>query len=294
MILLTYIKNQVTIVSMFTLFPLLAFGKSNAQSDSEAWIFLLNNIVLVIGIVIAIAVFFTFFRFTTTIIDSHRDESLDTSLSTSQGPSFFKRMYDKAWNIVPQEKEMEVDLGHSFDGIRELDNNLPPWWIYLFYLTIIWACAYIYIYHISDLGLNQKAEYTQEVKMGEDQKRAYLAKQKNVVDESNVEIIEEADRLEAGKQIFLTTCSACHAQDGGGGVGPNLTDKYWIHGGGIKEIFTVIKYGVPEKGMQSWQSQIQPTSMQNIASYILTLQGTTPGNPKEAQGDLYVAENEAQ
>ena len=120
-----------------------------------------------------------------------------------------------------------------------------------------------------------------------EQVKAYQAGLALSIDETNVEVATDASALAEGQQIFTAQCSACHANDGGGGVGPNLTDQYWIHGGDIKDLFSTIKYGVPQKGMISWQSQLTPAQMQNVASYILTMQGTTPANPKEPQGDLY-------
>ena len=79
----------------------------------------------------------------------------------------------------------------------------------------------------------------------------------------------------------------CHGQKGEGLVGPNFADEYWIHGGGIKNVFKVIKYGVPDKGMIAWQAQLKPADMQKVGSYILTLQGTNPPNPKAPQGTIW-------
>ena len=207
---------------------------------------------------------------------------------------FWKKIYDKAWSLVPIEKEQDIDLGHDFDGIRELDNSLPPWWVYMFYGTIIWAAAYVYVAHFSDyeMGRSQADEYLAEVELFEIQQRKYLAAQENMVDETNVvALIDEAD-LEAGMGIYNLNCIACHGANGEGGVGPNLTDPNWISGGGIKNIFKRIKYGVPDKGMIAWKNQLPPKAIQQVASYILTMEGTNPPNAKEPQGEIYVEPEE--
>ncbi|MGA0233687.1 MAG: c-type cytochrome, partial [Saprospiraceae bacterium] len=120
------------------------------------------------------------------------------------------------------------------------------------------------------------------------------AKQANLVDETNVSLLTDEESLAGGKEIFTTLCAACHLDHGGGAlnsVGPNLTDKYWLHGGSIVDVFSTIKYGVPDKGMISWRTQIRPADMQKVASYVLSLQGTNPLGAKEAQGELYEPES---
>jgi cytochrome c oxidase cbb3-type subunit 3 len=121
--------------------------------------------------------------------------------------------------------------------------------------------------------------------------KEYLSKQANLVDESNVEALLDDASLAAGKTVYEGKCAACHGMAGEGGVGPNLTDEYWLHGGDIKSVFKTIKYGVPEKGMISWKSQLRPAEMHKTASYILTLVGTNPPNGKEPQGEKLQVEN---
>ena len=119
------------------------------------------------------------------------------------------------------------------------------------------------------------------------QKAEYLKNAANLVDETNVTLLTEESRVLSGKAIFTKNCAVCHAPDGGGGVGPNLTDTYWLHGGSISDVFSTIKYGVPAKGMIPWKDQLKASEMQEVASFILSLQGTTPANPKEPQGEEY-------
>ena len=207
--------------------------------------------------------------------------------------SWFSREYKRWTQAVPVEQEADVLLHHDFDGIRELDNKLPPWWVALFYVTIAFAGVYMVYYHFTDMGPSSYDEYMAEVKAGEAQAEAYLASQANAIDESNVTLLDDEASLAAGKTIYLNNCAACHGQQGEGGVGPNMADDYYIHGGAVADLFKVIKYGVPEKGMISWKAQLRPKDMQQVASYMMTLRGTNPPNPKEAQGELYQPEAEA-
>lgn len=194
-----------------------------------------------------------------------------------------------AMNFKPIEEEYKIDTGHSYDGIRELDNIIPPWFTTAFLLTIVFGVGYLYRYHIAKAAPMQIEEYQNEVALANLKHDEYLKTQANSIDENNVAFMTGAD-LEAGKKTFVTLCAACHKPDGGGMVGPNLTDEYWIHGGALKNLFTTIKYGVADKGMISWKEQLNPQQMAQVANYILTLQGTNPPGAKEKQGTLYVPE----
>lgn len=209
-------------------------------------------------------------------------------VAVPDGPGFWEKMKKKYWeDAVPVEREQEVLLHHEYDGIRELDNNLPPWWINMFYITIVFAGIYMYYYHFGGGGPSSTEEYQIEVAEAKQQRAIALAGQANQVDESSVKALTESGALGEGELIYKNVCAACHGQKGEGGVGPNMTDEYWIHGGGIKDIFKTIKQGVPEKGMISWSSQLNPSDIQKVASYILTLKGTNPPNPKAPQGVIW-------
>lgn len=194
--------------------------------------------------------------------------------------------WDRFHKAVEIEKEGDIQLDHDYDGIHELDNDLPPWWKYGFIVTIFMAVIYLWYYHVGN-GPSQAEEYIAAVKKGEEEKAAYLAKAANNVDENTVTMITDGVQLSAAQNLFQSTCAACHAADGGGGVGPNLTDAYWLHGGSVKDVFKSIKYGIPDKGMKSWKDDFSPKQIAGLASYIKTLQGTTPAAPKEKQGELY-------
>ncbi|MEN0048413.1 MAG: c-type cytochrome, partial [Bacteroidota bacterium] len=153
------------------------------------------------------------------------------------------------------------------------------------------GCCYFYYAHFSDYGKSSAELYAIEMKEAEENVRAYLAAQANTVDETNVEMIEDEAAIALGETIFKTNCAACHGQAGEGGVGPNLTDEYWLHGGSIKDVFKSIKYGIPEKGMIAWQAQLRPAEIHKISSFIMSLANTNPPNGKEPQGERYQAEN---
>jgi cytochrome c oxidase cbb3-type subunit 3 len=209
--------------------------------------------------------------------------------------SWVRKFGSQFSNAVPIEHEEDILLDHDYDGIKELNNSLPSWWLYGFYFTIVIGVGYFAYYHLSDYGTSSQEWYEEEMVYSKLAVEKYLSTQANLVDESNVDLLTDEALLLAGKQVFEENCIACHLKSGGGSpvsVGPNLTDKYWIHGGGIKDVFKTIKYGVPEKGMISWQSQLRPSDMHKVASYILSLQGSNPENAKEPQGTLYVAEQE--
>jgi cytochrome c oxidase cbb3-type subunit III len=195
-------------------------------------------------------------------------------------------------DAVPLDQEEDVMTDHEYDGIKELDNNLPPWWLYGFYLSIVFAFVYSGYYFIGD-GPSSAQEYLAEMAEAETAKTAFMATQTNTVDENNVELLTDASSLAAGAKIFKLNCMPCHGESGGsmpGGVGPNLTDDYWIHGGAVTDIFKTIKYGVPAKGMVSWEAQLSPSKIQEVTSYIKSLRGSNPANAKEPQGDLYEEE----
>lgn len=184
--------------------------------------------------------------------------------------------------------EEDIMLDHNYDGIRELDNNLPPWWKYGFYFTILFSGVYLIHFHISNTGKLQIQEYEDQLTEGKLQMEEYKKKSANLVDENNATVLKDEASLTSGKSVFMDNCAACHGRSGEGGVGPNLTDDYWLHEGGMNAIFKSIKYGWPEKGMKSWQQDLGAKQIHEIASFIISLRGTNPANAKEKQGELYL------
>ncbi|REG81661.1 cbb3-type cytochrome c oxidase N-terminal domain-containing protein [Algoriphagus antarcticus] len=196
-------------------------------------------------------------------------------------------------DIKEEQTKDKLMEDHSYDGIQELDNFMPPWLQYVFSGTVIIAIVYFGYYTVLGFGKTGVEEYQEEIRIAaieaEERGTSALAS----IDETNVEFDKSDVGISAGKTIFGANCAACHAADGGGGVGPNLTDQYWIHGGDIKDVFKVIKYGVIEKGMVPWEDQLNPQEIQEVSSYILSIQGTSPAVAKDPQGELYSGEDEA-
>jgi len=205
--------------------------------------------------------------------------------------TWLKETYNKLLGQKPIEEEGEIILDHNYDGIKELDNNLPPWWLYGFYASIVFAAIYLVRYHIFD-GKTQVDELETELAEARIEIEEYKKTAKDLVDFNTVTVLTSAEDLNTGKSIFETNCVACHMADGGGGIGPNLTDKHWILGGGIKNVFkTISEGGRSGKGMIPWKAQLKPSQIAKVASYVLTFEGTTPANPKAPEGDIWVDEN---
>ncbi len=202
-----------------------------------------------------------------------------------------KRMYQKLLGSKPVEEEHEIILDHNYDRIRELDNKLPPWWVYMFYITIIFGVVYLARFHVFG-DYDQELEYEREVAQAQQAIEEYKKTAKDLVDVNTVELLTGEADLKAGETLFSGNCAVCHKMDGGGGIGPNLTDDYWILGGGIKNVFnTISEGGRPGKGMISWKANLKPNEMAQVASYVLSLHGRTPADPKEPEGELWVDPN---
>jgi cytochrome c oxidase cbb3-type subunit 3 len=169
-------------------------------------------------------------------------------------------------------------LEHDADGIRELDNLLPRWWVWLFWGCNVFALAYMLYFHTFNMGDLQAAAYVKEARAGEELKNSALA-----AFEANLSTLQpstDQSVLNHGSQIYTTYCAPCHRPDGGGLVGPNLTDDYWIHGATYQDNLKTIINGVPEKGMLSWRGVLKPNEVQSVASFIYALRGTKPANAK--------------
>ncbi len=204
--------------------------------------------------------------------------------------TWFKKTYKKLLGQKPLEEEGEIILDHNYDGIKELDNNLPPWWLYGFYVSIIFGAVYLLKYHVFD-GDTQYDELETELAEARTAIEEYKKTAKDLVDINTVEVLTDAADLKAGQSLFETNCVACHKADGGGGIGPNLTDEYWILGGGIKNVFkTISEGGRSGKGMIAWKQNLKPYEMAQVASYVLQFQGTTPAEPKAPEGDIWTPE----
>jgi len=277
-----------------------AFAQDAAQAtggaDPHLFQKIMTTAIFIIGGLIVLAAVLMLLRLSETLSGNIVKEYLaeqgktpEAAISTVQAPKKESWLH-RLTAAVPVEKQDEIAFDHAFDGIRELDNKLPPWWLGMFYICIVIAVAYFAYYEVLGLGDSSAVQYEKEMAQAEDAKKLRLAAMGSQIDENSVTLADAAG-IEAGQAEFVAKCAACHLADGGGIVGPNLTDKYWLHGGDLKSIFKTIKYGVPAKGMIAWESQLTPVQIQNVASFIMSLQGTTPATPKDPQGELYVEEN---
>lgn len=259
-----------------------------------------ENLVLVLGGTVAISALIVLFQTVKSIWRTqtiqrfeHEGMSHAAAVFKSKHESFLGYIYQQLDGGVTLEQESDILLNHDYDGIRELDNNLPPWWIGMFYVTIAYAFIYIGVYHFSSFGLSQAEEYEKELVNAEIAIAAFnaaqKAKKKEILSADNVAALSAVDRLAAGEKTFQKYCAVCHGKKGEGveNMGQNLTDDYWIHGGGIKDIFKTITNGVPGKQMIPWKSTLKPEEIQEVSSFILTLRGTNPPNARPAEGELY-------
>ena len=196
------------------------------------------------------------------------------------------KFWDNINASVAIEKEKDIQMDHEYDGIHELDNNLPPWWKYSFYISIVWSILYLGYYHLGDGELSIPA-YEREMELAKIEKAEIAKTMASKVDESNV-TMADASGIADGATIYKSNCAACHGNAGEGNVGPNLTDKFWLHGGDMTSIYKTVKVGWPAKGMKSWEAELSPVQMKNVASYIKSLVGTNPANAKAPQGEEFI------
>ena len=208
----------------------------------------------------------------------------EDSSSENDVKNMWQELLHKLTKTKPVTQEAEILLDHNYDGIKELDNSLPPWWLYSFYISIVFSVLYLGYYHILD-GDTQTDEYHKQMEIARLEVEKYKRENPSTFDASNV---TASDDTTLGKKLFKANCAACHMADGGGGIGPNLTDDYWILGGGIKNVYnTIAEGGRDGKGMIAWKSSLSPEKIQQLASYIISLKNTTPKKPKEKEGELW-------
>ena len=206
---------------------------------------------------------------------------------------WYKNLMQSLTKSTPIEHEAQLLLDHDYDGIKELDNNLPPWWVYLFYGCIVFAAIYLVRFEIMG-GDDQEMELKKEMAQAKIEVAEYMKTAPDMMDEKSVTLLTDAASLAEGKVIFTSNCAACHRADGGGQIGPNLTDDQWILGGGIKKLFhTITNGGRDGKGMIAWKGTLKPKEIQKVSSYIISLEGSNPKDPKASEGEVWVNENTA-
>lgn len=285
----SYIRIFIFIVISAILLIYIASPEAPSQALSELWFWLAIALLAFLMIAIEICVA-ALKRILYLSLDDEAQKRYNENLTVEKENKFrgIKKVYKKLLGSKPLEEEHEIILDHNYDGIKELDNTLPPWWVYGFYITILFAAIYLARFHVFG-DYTQDQEYEMEVAVAKAEIEEWKKTAKDLVDVNTVTLLTEAEDLNAGKTIFSERCVACHKTDGGGGIGPNLTDKYWILGGGIKNVFNTISEGGRDgKGMVSWKTELKPSERAQVASYVLSLQGTTPAEPKEAEGEIWI------
>ncbi len=226
------------------------------------------------------------------ILSEEQKQKIDTINSLNFKESdWYKSLLKKLTRTVPMENEGELMLDHDYDGIKELDNVLPPWWVYLFLGCIVFAVIYLVRFEI--LGApDQEMELKNEMAQAKIEVAAYMKTAPDMMDEKTVTLLTDAAAIAEGKTIFTKNCIACHRADAGGQIGPNLTDEQWILGGGIKNLFhTITNGGRDGKGMIAWKGTLKPKEIQTVASYVISLKGSNPKDPKAPEGEIWVDEN---
>lgn len=299
--------SKIISTTLFFLWTNAIWAKVEGESTELDWLdWTFENFVLIIGGVILLAAMTMLYSATKTIWRAQTISGFEkngmshfAAVKRAKQESFFSYIYQQLDGGVDLEHEEDFLLNHNYDGIKELDNNLPPWWVGMFYISILYAFVHIGIFHFSSYAQSSAEQYEQEVLEGKII-RAKFAEAKRLKKETENQAslasskrLTDAESLTKGQEIFNLQCAACHKQDGGGSTGPNMTDEYWIHGGSFSDVVNVIVEGVPGKNMISWKEVLKPEQIQEVASYILTLQGTNPPNAKAPEGEKFVADNSA-
>jgi len=253
-------------------------------------VYMLTAFVFVVIILVAFVAFYLIRILNLLATQAEKENAQKLGVKYIPVPTLWDKFLDLVNARVPIEKEKEIELEHDYDGIRELDNHLPPWWKWLFYGTIAFAFVYIVIYHFVDSLPLQEQEYQLEVAQAEAQARKFQASQPQAsIDENALVYIADAAIIEKGKVVFTNNnCGSCHRIDGGGNaIGPNLTDEYWLHGGDVKQVFQTIKNGVVEKGMPAWGKSISPQNVKDVTFSVMSMLGSNRANAKAPQGELH-------
>lgn len=251
---------------------------AQAVDPFKNWdVYLMFGVILLLFIVVLVLV-----RTIYILIDFNKAKATVESTSARKQITWFQRFNQ----TVAVEDEAALDMSHDYDGIRELDNKIPAWWMWAMGALVLFAVVYLYRMFIANTLPDQYVELATANQIAEVQKAEYLKKGMNNVDENTVKLLDDAAITEAAG-LYSKNCVACHGDKGQGGVGPNLTDEYWLHKGGVKDIFYSLKYGWPEKGMKSWKDDFSPMQLAQLTTYIKKMRGTNPPGAKEKQGELY-------
>ena len=269
--------------------PVLADDHSLIAPDTENQIAYGVIVGMLVLFVVAMLVVLRALKVVTRILlksQGYSDEQIVAGLSPAKEKELKRKgeVWEKLLSLKPLSAEKELLIQHEYDGIQELDNPTPAWFMYLFYGTIIFAIGYLLNYHVFHTGQLQYDEYKTEMAQADAAHKLFLSKAANRVDENTVKLVTNPAVIASGQAIFKTNCVACHGDHAQGIVGPNLTDDYWLHGDKIGDLFKTVKYGVLTKGMPAWEKVLSPKQISDVTNYVKSLKGTNPANPKAPQG----------
>jgi len=216
------------------------------------------------------------------VLEAEKAAKLQAKVTRKSGG---RNWWQRLMGLRPLEEEKDLVIDHVYDGIQELDNPVPAWFNGLFYGSMAFAVVYLLVYQVFNWGPSQEQEYDREMAEADKVRQEWLAQSANSVDEHTVVVDANPETIAAGQAIFTQNCTACHGGVGEGGIGPNLTDEYWLHGGEIRDIFKTVKYGVLDKGMVPWEQNLTPAQIAEVCNYIVSLRGSNPTNAKAPQGE---------
>lgn len=258
-------------------------GVAKSTMSGNDWMMIFILVVLIIVMLVVAVVLFNISLALKKMLPQKVE--IDTEFQQAMDERTF---WQKLAGLRPMKYEQGMMMEHAYDGILEIDNPIPAWFMTLFYGSILVSVVYLFAYHVVGDGQIMTTEYKEQLAEGEAVKKSFMEKFAKSINENNVAILKDSKAIEDGKKLYTQNCIACHAADGGGGVGPNLTDEYWLHGSNVKSVYHTISEGVAEKGMISWKKSLNPLQIQQIMSYIFTMKGTKPAKPKEPQGEKEV------
>jgi cytochrome c oxidase cbb3-type subunit 3 len=182
---------------------------------------------------------------------------------------------------APQQDHL---LDHAYDGIQEYDNPLPRWWLAIFWATIVFAPLYVLFFHFGP-GMLDIERYDQAMMLATEQQMAAILAMGEIDEAMLASLMDDDSMMNGGRKIYTSRCATCHGMFGEGGIGPNLTDAYWLHGAQLMDVYRTVREGVPAKGMLAWERQLRPAELLAVSSWVGSLLGTEPPNPKPPQGD---------
>jgi cytochrome c oxidase cbb3-type subunit 3 len=280
-------QTKWVVMLLLVLFASNSFAQGDGADNSA-----LQIIVIVVAVVAAVVLLVAIYalQVLTKLLRSEEERrAKETGVAPEKIEGLWQKILKVANKRVAVEDEESIILDHNYDGIRELDNHLPPWWTYLFYATVVFGIFYVIIYHVTDTLPLQEEEY--EIEMAEAAAMAEMRLAASQADGTafnvdDLELTTDTEVLASGAKIFGQQCVACHKVDAGGLIGPNLTDDYWLHGGDIKSVYKTISEGVAGTTMISWKTVISADDMAAVANYIKSIRGTNPPGAKAQEGKL--------